>query len=749
METEYYEVAGENILCDHLVIPRARDFARLVRDGASPHVRLLNCRRTPDAQEAIIIEVQATIPQEPAIPLNRIERLKVQFNAEDNWYPDVRALRRDFPRVYVLHLNLVSAIEPASLCLFVAPWSEVRLRLTANELLFRIQTWLNDSADGTLHREDQPLEPAFLGNSTPLIISSRLTEILAQGVTDIELTTVDAGGKITFIERRPDRQVTNRAPSALVIPIVSKTHHHCIMNNQPRNLEELHRQLESTGINLLEVVQTKLFELESRNQLKSRAFLVLLLILLRQRSIGAEPEPEMVAFFCMGDQANQTGLTSLARAVGLTGTTGDNSKRGQDAPVLLMDVHRELTQQSAALYSGNDQIDVSLVGIGGGALGSQVIMTSVRGGLGHWVVIDKDYLFPHNLVRHSLSGVWLGHPKAEAIAFEANALLNETTVQSIVADVLKPGDRVEAVEQAIYDANAIIDLSASVAVARHLALDVSAVGKRCSIFVSPSGKDLVFLGENADRAIRLDHIEAQYYRAIASNPRLTDHLLGGSTIGSCRNITSRVPQHLMGLHAAFSVRLLREWLLSDKASAKVVRTEDNSTSCAENSFLLGQGIDVGILGDWSIQTDNLFLDELREQRRQCLPDETGGVLLAHVDAQRRIVYVCHQIPAPHDSERQPTMYIRGSAGLENEYERIQKNTLYNLIYIGEWHSHPDGCQCAPSDDDLKAGAWLAEKTRTGSLPGIMLIVGEKGQTCWMLCSQPEEEAPIHLFFTRR
>jgi integrative and conjugative element protein (TIGR02256 family) len=133
------------------------------------------------------------------------------------------------------------------------------------------------------------------------------------------------------------------------------------------------------------------------------------------------------------------------------------------------------------------------------------------------------------------------------------------------------------------------------------------------------------------------------------------------------------------------------------------------------------------------------------QRERSLPHETGGVLLAHFDVQRHNVYVCHQIPAPPDSVKQPTVYIRGSEGLSSEYDRIRKATGNGLAYIGEWHSHPDGAACSPSEDDILAGAWLAQETRLTSMPGLMLIVGQCDATCWMLCQRDMgSDAPVHL-----
>jgi hypothetical protein len=375
-------------------------------------------------------------------------------------------------------------------------------------------------------------------------------------------------------------------------------------------------------------------------------------------------------------------------------------------------------------------------------------MNAVRGGMANWHLIDDDLLLPHNLVRHSLSGDWIGCPKVIGVACEANSLFDKPSVKATVANIMGPGDITPEVISSLEGAGAIVDLSASVAVARYLALEAQSPAPRCSIFISPSGNDLVFLGEDAERENRLDSIESQYYRALLTEPKLSGHLLGGSTVGSCRDITSKVPQHFMAIHAAQGARALRGWLKSKSAKATVVRAIEDSLEFQQVDILIGNLINVGEIGGWTVITDSIFLATLKAQREESLPNETGGVLLAHIDAQRKTLYVCHQIPAPPDSEWQPTVYIRGASGLAEEYERIKKETLNGLLYIGEWHSHPDGCACSPSEEDILAGAWLAEQTRPTSLPGLMLIVGERDQTCWMLCAQASDSgAPIHLSLT--
>ena len=745
MAADFRVVEGELVSLDGLTIQRATEFAHLIESGVTPNALIVECRRLESGREAIVVELRPTVPQRPVIAIERLELVSVLFSQADDWYPEVRALRTDFPRERVLHLNGgVPVGEAPSLCLFAEPWPDVRLRLTANELLFRLQNWFNDSAAGQLHRPDQPLEPAFLAKSSPLIISRKLLEGFISNSRALDLDIIDTPTGPVFIQRRPGRRHTGQAKPALVVPFVSQPHEHCVVNDAPRTLEELDTQLKAVGINLVGDLQEHLLAREA--ELDQFGFLVLLVLLMRKRTPESEPEPELISFFCISTNATQSGIRGIFRDIGFTGGINlDASRTGKETTVSYLSVRFELTPELASLYSGNAPLLTPLVAVGAGALGSQVVMNAVRGGITNWKLIDDDNLMPHNLVRHSLPGDWLGCPKATAVASEANSLLDTPSVEGIVANVLTPGQQAAVVQSAIDSAGVIVDLSASVAVARHLARDVKSNARRCSIFVSPSGLDLVFMGEDEARSTRLDAIEAQYYRAVASLDSLQGHLQSGQTVGSCRDITSLMPQSLMAIHAAQAERLLRSWLTQSEARATVLRARDDGFGFDQTNIPLGSLVEVGELGAWTVLTDTLLLEEVSNQREGSLPNETGGVLLAHVDAQRRTLYVSHQIPAPPDSERQPTVYIRGNQGLFEEYGRIRSVTREGLAYIGEWHSHPDNCACKPSLEDIKAGAWLAEQTRPTSLPGLMFIAGEAKQTCWMLCSKTSEEgAPIHL-----
>lgn len=97
-----------------------------------------------------------------------------------------------------------------------------------------------------------------------------------------------------------------------------------------------------------------------------------------------------------------------------------------------------------------------------------------------------------------------------------------------------------------------------------------------------------------------------------------------------------------------------------------------------------------------------------------------------------VEHVLDTIPSPPDSKEWPTLDIRGSEGLLKNVNQIFEASGGQVEYVGEWHSHPDGCQTLPSGDDLKVFTWLTEHMSDAGLPALMAIVGDRGGASWYL-----------------
>ena len=60
------------------------------------------------------------------------------------------------------------------------------------------------------------------------------------------------------------------------------------------------------------------------------------------------------------------------------------------------------------------------------------------------------------------------------------------------------------------------------------------------------------------------------------------------------------------------------------------------------------------------------------------------------------------------------------------------STEGQLDFIGEWHSHPPGCDVSPSRADQEFFDWLSNCMGVDGLPPLMLIVGDPGRYAFYL-----------------
>jgi len=718
---------GTPIAVEELVVPKAAELACVLQLSCVDYADLVGVTRLGN-DEVVIFDLEPKLHEIRVNAINCVERIAAVFSATDDHTPEVCALREDFP--WVPHLNLRDEEFPRSLCLYEESYRSLKRRWTAARFVADVRQWLSRTAAGSLHMEDQPLEAVLLGADGILVIPG-------------DVFSPNPTGKPAqiFSLSRPDdgAQQVNRHAFVLSCP----EREHGVVHRRPRTLSDLADMLDTEGVDLLSALRDHLREEFVDSAAFLGANLVLLILLPRTRVEGGPVEaPNLLAF--------QTGvkirgswepapIALVGSSIGALDRLGDRvfvsacvdeSKRGEELLVEVLNPHLGMTLGSLAIQNGRDPDgeEPRLCAIGVGALGSQVVMNLARAGFGRWTLIDNDLLLPHNPARHVLSSESVGKPKASSVADLANSLTDgEDVFTAILANVFTSGPHEGEVHEALHSASAILDMSASVSVARYLAADNRAA--RCvSVFLSPTGADLVLLAEDASRALSLDMLEMQYYRACASD-ELAGHLQAPSSRlrygQSCRDLTSRMPQHSVAVHSGIAAAAVPSVLSKPDARAAVWRScEDGSVSLVEIPVF--EAIRTTI-GEWTVLTDVGFVSELQALRRAKLPCETGGVLLGSIDMDRSIIYIVDTIASPADSDEWPTSYTRGKSGLQAEVDCVKVKTDGMLEYIGEWHSHPRKSDVAPSDDDQKLFAYISEVMARDGLPAAMLIVGDAGR----------------------
>lgn len=676
MQEEYLNVDGDVVSAEALRISKAKDFANAVK--TAPYAHLLECKRTRDCHEVVVFDAEVEVGQKPVHDIRGRERIAVVFEESDTRMPEVLALRRDFP--LVPHLNLQQEEFPRSLCLAEQPYRERKLQWTGATFVDEIRRWLALTAKGRLHAEDQPLEPLLLGSAGNLILPCDLLK-----ETEPELlfvSVVERGeGRRTFVAERVAVFNEDLIPHKYVACFFqSNSHQHGIIRKAPTTLFELHEFLKDGKMDLLDELRNRFEKWESQidEQKIVDAKLVLIIALPKTRHENATSETTEIRAFLTFET-----ISEIRIGIGLWGKDQghigkllqiDRDEKGDNIQIGMLNPICSFSREQAALFNGfSSRKSMKIVAVGLGALGSQVFMNLIRAGYGEWTLIDKDFLLPHNLARHALSGCFIGEAKSRSLAEIANHTIKGDSIADwIVADVLNPEappETLDNISKAFNCADIILDASASVPVARHLAHDVDSAARRISIFLNPSGTAVVLLAEDPTRKTTLDFLEMQYYRCLINEPYLGTHLQRNSEeiryATSCRDVSSIIPQDFVALHAAICSRAIHQVTSNEKACLSIWCTDADQINVQRHSFPVTSPL-ICEKGKWTLSTDEWLLDKVFKVREEKLPNETGGVLVGAYDFQRNIVYVVDCLPSPPDSEEWPTAIAqsnhRGTVG---------------------------------------------------------------------------------------
>lgn len=692
------------------------------------HARLISASRDGDA-EVFEVEVDVGLPQRPLHDIRHTERLRIRLPDNDS-APRVLALRKTFPPLP--HTMVNGSPYPRHLCLYQRPWAEERANWSPRNFVELIRHWLHATADGTLHPDDQALEPVLQQSSARIV----LPEIPFVPGT---FCRVD---RFFLLQRRKMFWSAYRLPlsgtakTAVAFPaliVQGPVVHHGIMHRLPASLGEVEELLNKLGGSLVKTIAAELEKI--RAELKAQADLPLLLILElpKTRVKGGTIETvEYRAFFVGKDVTDLFATKTEHIKEGLLYVPKKKElfldvQRLRDTPLIPLSVRWHLTARTAAGMNGHNASPAKIVCIGAGALGSQITNNLWRGGFGEWTIVDEDDFDAHNPARHLFSSDAVGLPKAKELTRMMAAVFPDRSIPAaIVCDYLAPGEQEGALTAAMKQADLIFDLSASVTVERTLAADQRSTARRISAFLNQRGDESVLLIEDSGRKNDLFWLEALYYRAVTTDPKLLGHFDDAGAVqhrygNGCREISTVVPQDGVALHAALLAHTIRQVAAKSEAAISVRRWSRDLGAVTSVDVSVTEPFIVEAAG-WRVLIHHDVLKESAGLRGKNLPRETGGILVGVLDRTQRTIAVTGLLPAPSDSEAWPTSFIRGSNGLSAAVDRLRKRSLENVIYVGEWHSHPESCDATPSGQDVAAVAICSPNTRADGLPTLMMIV---------------------------
>lgn len=708
--------------------------------------RLISASKKADA-EIVELEVDVDLPQRPLHRISKTERLRVRFPAADAM-PQVFALRKNFPLVPHTMINEVP--YPRQLCLYERSWADERENWAPRPFVERIRRWLAGTADGTLHRADQPLEP-----------------IMQHSPARIVLPAVPfAAGKLCRVERffivqcahffwAAQREKPAWAPDAVAVPaliIQGPPVQHGVIHELPLTLGDLEKLLVSLGGSLVAAISAQIGAIREELKGFTKRHLLLVVELPKLREKGGQVESVEHRAFFVGSEIGELFKTEVEQVkenglwVPKKRELFENPARLKGTQLMPLSVRWHLSANLAAAINGYVLSGLKILAVGAGSLGSQVTNNLWRGGFGEWTLVDNDDLEPHNPARHLLNADALGRKKAHALSATMQAVFPDRSAPAWIAcDYLAPGEDDLRLSAALKGADLVLDFSASVTVERRLASDQRGSARRMSAFLNQRGDESVLLVEDAERKVDLFWLEAEYLQAVAFDPKLIGHFDDAGTVAhrygnGCRDVSATVPQEGVALHSGVLSHRIRKAAATSEAAIVVSRWSRETGAVVVVNVVVSVPTVVEIAG-WKVMLHPTVVQQLVEQRAKNLPNETGGILVGVVDRTQHTLSVVGMMAAPPDSDAWPTSFIRGSNGLATSVSRTMKRTLGNVVYVGEWHSHPDGYDATPSIPDAAAVAICSPNTRADGLPTLMIIVasGEIG-----VVLQPLERDEVHL-----
>ncbi|MGV6851633.1 MAG: Mov34/MPN/PAD-1 family protein, partial [bacterium] len=715
-------------------------------------VELRSITRGTTIEDIIVVDFgDGSVPSRNPFKINVSERLAITYrpHSPNHFCPyEVRALRKDFP--LTPHQNHVNQGEPRSLCLYFEPWSTLERSWTPQNHLKRIGWWLQETARGTLHRGDQPLEQLYFISPWKVILPSDFHELVRNADNRLILDRLSQEENIQelIVTGQFTQEITQQKSleclTVTLPPLLSEE-----VEEFPHTLGVLHKQLNTEEINIIKQISAEILSKVNSTALKISAtqnnsftFIILSVPRIRERG-GAIERFDTTGFIVKG------GIAEIGISMGLLfkNPEGDEvypdtsiklgyketKESWKDIPIFPVDVKLRASKNYAREASGLSKEHSEFCGIlaGVGALGSCLAEIWSKECWGSWTYIDDDILEPHNIIRHIGKDIHVGQPKVDVVKEMTqlnypNESESPNTIRAKINDFNN-----KSVRTSIENADLLVDITTTLEAPRDLSSQQK-TPRMVSVFVTPSGRDSVMLFEDKEQLIKLASLEAQYYRALLQEDWGETHLQGSASnlwVGAgCRDASAIMSNELIQLHGAVLARQIRKHSQKNEAKITVWINDDKSGSIRAVHVPTHHTITKNC-GEWSVHWDSGLQKQLFRIRTQHLPNETGGILLGYIDQKMKMIHLVDASSAPPDSTSKPSEFVRGKKGIKRIIEKSETQTTGIVTYIGEWHSHPPNTSTTPSRLDVVLLDQLSNQMASDGLPCVMLIIGESTISC--------------------
>ncbi len=121
-----------------------------------------------------------------------------------------------------------------------------------------------------------------------------------------------------------------------------------------------------------------------------------------------------------------------------------------------------------------------------------------------------------------------------------------------------------------------------------------------------------------------------------------------------------------------------------------------------------------------VEINNSLIEKLYRIGLQHYPKEYGGILIGHYSEDHKTCFIIETITS-ENSKSSRYLFQREIRGLTEKLIEFY-NQEPPLIYIGEWHTHPDSTP-TPSPTDSKAMTQIEQHEQVNITSPLLLILG--------------------------
>ena len=672
--------------------------------------------------------------------------------------PRVLADRISFPKTFP-HLNPTPRNSPASLCLHRGSIDEWFAEHTFTEFLDRVRGWLMDAAAGELIKEVDRFEPTRVDEHGGLIVfpyATVLDAVTSDNAPDYHYAPLE------FVQNAPPREGNAPYRSFFVYrnqlkPSQLEKKSSTIRGENDKSKRENAPFLKSVGVLMWpekDKITAEYFgELPTTfDELVGLANAVGCPLHTATRGLvgwmrkGKLKAAWIPVIFAIRRPLVLVGQSTTIELLTFLIESHDNGSELEPiaghAPVHAL-LHLEpLTRRHASELSRHHSTQRSLPQIallGSGALGSKIALHLGRGGHDALTIIDNDVLLPHNFVRHALLSNSLFHNKAlaldatlrELFLTEHDELQFSASDQNALDAITQVSNNVIAGHELVLDATASNVVFNALSTAN---LPEQSRVVRCEI--ADEGRLSIWLSEGEGRSPRIDDLRtllfasssediqvANWLKAFRSQRSEVDgSLLEEIQLGvSCGSSTLRLSDDVVSYHAATMTMALRNQRGGEFGLVWYSLDSEQPFGSTRSSVGPTLVLHAPEFPSWEVRLLAPATTFMRELFERDLPNETGGILLGHIDLQRHIIYVAKAMGPPPDSEQRPYLFKKGSKGVSEAVTKMRRASGELVTYVGDWHTHlTGGTELSPTD--WGAISELRPELDKLSLPTHILIV---------------------------